>query len=198
MRLWLLFLRSRRAFPAAAGLLLCAALCWAIGSQWGEHGDIVLLTSLIVPLAAAAMIGATTTSPFGELELTLSRPLGTFRLGELAGLLSLAAAALFGAVATWEDAAHSWQFARNALGLCGLGLLSAQVVGGRWAWAAPLGFCMLALFQRGAAGDAMPRWAWVVEPASRATSFIALGLLAAGLLAAGGFGGRVVEDGGKA
>ena len=193
MTLWFLFLRSRRAFPAAAGLLLCAALCGMVGRRWADLSDVVLLTSVLVPLAAATIIGVTASSPFGELEQTLSRPLAPLRLSLLAGLLVLAATGLFGAVTTWHDATLGWQFVRNLLGLTGMGMLATQVAGGRWSWAAPVGFCALALFLRGALGDHLPRWAWVVQPASHMTTGIALTLLIAGLSLAVFVGPREVD-----
>jgi hypothetical protein len=135
----------------------------------------------------------TTTSPFGEVEHTLSRSLVTLRLGHVAGLLTLAAITLFGAVTAWHDTALGWQFVRNVLGLAGLGLLCACVLGGRWSWTAPVAFCMLALVVRSATSGDAPQWAWVVQPASRVTTGIALSLLLAGLSLAARFSGREVD-----
>lgn len=198
MTLWLLFLRSRLAFPAAVGLLLNAALYLVIGNLWGEHADIVLIASVMLPLAAATIVGATTTSPFGELEQMLSRSLVPLRFGQVAGLLTIAALALFGAVTAWHDSALGGQFVRNILGLAGASLLCAFLFGGRWSWTVPVGFSMLVLVQRGAAGGDAPQWAWVVQPTSRLTVVIALSLLIAGLCLVARFGARRVDDDGAA
>ena len=64
MRLWLLYLRSRLAFPAMAGVLLIAGLCWVVGNRWGSQPDLFLIATVIVPLAAAVVIAVTTVSPF--------------------------------------------------------------------------------------------------------------------------------------
>jgi hypothetical protein len=193
LRLAYLFLRSRRVFPALAGVLLCAVGGGLVGRRWTGHADVALLTSVLVPLAAATLIGATVASPFGELEQSLSKPLAPVRLGQLLGLLVLTTIAILGAAATWHDPALGRQCVRNLLGLTGMGLLAAQLAGGRWAWTAPVGFCGLALVLRGALGELAPRWAWVVQPASRTSSLLALGFLFGGLLLAVRRGVRPVD-----
>jgi hypothetical protein len=195
MRLWLLYLRSRLVFPALVGLLLIAGLCWAVGERWGGQADLFLIASVTVPLAAAVVICVTMGSPFGELEPSLGRSLVGMRLGQLAGLLIVAAVVLAGAATAWQGVDVEWRFVRNLLGLAGLGLLFVRVLGGRLSWAPPLGFAMLALFQSGAASGDAPNWAWVVQPASRHTAAtLALALLTAGLVLAVRFGARDVDE----
>src|SRR5688572_3748162 len=145
MRLWLLYLRSRLAFPALAGLLLIAGLCWVVGNRWGSQPDLYLIATVTVPLAAAVVICVTTVSPFGEVEQALGLSLIGIRLSHLVGLLTVAAASLAVAATAWSGVDVEWRFVRNVLGLAGLGLLSASVLGGRLSWAPPIGFATLAL-----------------------------------------------------
>lgn len=194
MRLWLLYLRSRLVFEALAGLLILAGLCWIVGQRWGQQDDLFLITVVTVPLAASVTICATTGSPFGDVEGSGSRPLTSLRFGHLAGLLSIAALALTGAATAWPGVDVEWWFARNLLGLTGLGLLFVRILGGRLAWLPPLALVIAALFQSDAATDTAPVWAWVVQPTSRDTSIIALLLLFAGLTLATRFGARDVDE----
>ncbi len=195
MRLWLLYLRSRLAFPALAGLLLIAGLCWVVGNRWGSQPDLYLIATVTVPLAAAVVICVTTVSPFGEVEQALGRSLIGIRLSHLVGLLTVAAASLAVAATAWSGVDVEWRFVRNVLGLAGLGLLSASVLGGRLSWAPPIGFATLALFQNGVTTGGAPGWAWVVQPMSRETaSMLALALLLVGLALVAGFGARLSSE----
>ncbi|HEX5164292.1 MAG TPA: hypothetical protein VFV93_02760 [Thermomicrobiales bacterium] len=194
MRLWLLYLRSRFAFPALAGLLVIAGFGWAVGNRWGSQSDLFLIATVTVPLAAAVVICVTIDSPFGEVERSLSRPLVSMRFSQLAGLLIIAAVALAITATAWPGDNVEWRFVRNLLGLTGVGLLFVRVLGGRLSWASPLGFATLALFQNGAAAGTAPGWAWVVQPAPReAAAVIALVLLVSGLGLAARFGARVAD-----
>jgi hypothetical protein len=195
VRLWLLYLRSRLAFPALAGLLAIAALGWIVGQRWGYQSDLFLIATITVPLAAAAVICVTIGSPFGEVEQSLSRPLVGIRLGHLLALLLVAAVVLTVTATAWPGGDVEWRFVRNLLGLTGLGLLFARVLGGRLLWVAPLGFAMLSLFQRGVASGEAADWAWVVQPADRQpAALLAIGLLLAGLALASRFGARDVDE----
>ncbi|HYI14572.1 MAG TPA: hypothetical protein VEX37_04235 [Thermomicrobiales bacterium] len=195
MRLWLLYLRSRLAFPALVWLLLIATFCWVVGHRWGSQSDLFLIATITVPLAAAAMICVTIGSPFGEVEQSLSRPLVGICLGHLIGMLFVAAAVVGVAATAWPGVNVEWRFVRNLLGLTGLGLLFARVLGERLLWAPPLGFAMLSIFQRGAATGEAPDWAWVVQPATLdMPALLAIGLLIAGLALAVPFGPRLSSD----
>jgi hypothetical protein len=166
-------MRSRLAFPALAGLLLIAGLCWMLGSQWGGQDDLLSIVSVVAPLAATVVVCVTTDSPFGELEHSLSHPLVGLRFGQLGALLIVAAATLTGAATAWSGVDVEWQFARNLLGLTGMGLLSVSLLGGRLSWIVPLGFGTLALFLSGSTAGNPPGWAWVVQPAARESATVA-------------------------
>lgn len=197
MRLWLLYLRSRLAFPALAGLLLIAGVCWVVGNRWGNQPDLFLIATVTAPLAVAVVICVTTGSPFGEVEQSLSQPLVGMRLCHLVGLLMIAAVVLAVAASAWPGVDVEWRFVRNLLGLAGLDLLFVRVLGGRLSWAPPLGFATLALFQSGAASGGPPAWAWVVQPGSRDTAAaLALVLLLTGLVLAARFGARDADEAG--
>jgi hypothetical protein len=195
VRLWLLYLRSRLAVPALAGLLLIAGLCWLVGNRWGSQPDLFLIATVTVPLAAAVVISVTTISPFGEVEQSLSRPLVGMRLNHLVLMLAIASISLAIAATAWSGVDVEWRFVRNVLGLAGLGLLAARALGGRLSWALPLGFAMLAMFQPGATTGSAPGWAWVVQPVSReSASLLAIAVLIAGLLLVARFGARPSSD----
>lgn len=197
MRFWLLYLRSRLAFPGAVGLLLIAGLCGVVGHRWGSQPDLFLIATVTVPLAAAVVVCVTTDSPFGEVERSLSRPLVRMRLCHLVGQVIVASLVLAVASTSWPGVDVEWRFVRNLLGLGGLGLLSIRVLGGRLSWAPPLGFATLALFQRGVAGGGPPDWAWVVQPTSRHTAAaLSLSLLMAGVALAARFGARDADEAG--
>jgi len=195
MRLWLLYLRSRLAFPALVGLFPIAGLCWFAGQRWGDEPDLFLIATIIGPLAASAVICVTIGSPFGEVEQSLSRPLVGIRLGHLVALLLAASVVLAVAATAWPGAYVEWRYVRNLVGLTGLGLLFARVLGGRLLWAPPLGFAMLSIFQRGAASGDAADWAWIVQPADReVAALLAIGLLLGGLGLASRFGARDLDE----
>jgi hypothetical protein len=195
MRLWLLYLRSRLAFPALALLALIAGLCWLVGNRWGSQPDLILIASIAVPLAAAVVVCATAGSPFGEIEQSLSQPLAGIRLSHLAGLLLVASLTLAIAATAWSGVDIEWRFARNLLGLTGLALLTVPLVGGRLSWIAPLTLTMTAqLFAR----SGVSSWTALMWPTTAFENDRAL--IAALLLLAGGLatiylrGPRLTQD----
>jgi hypothetical protein len=195
LRLWLLYLRSRLAFPALALLLLIAGLCWLAGNRWGSQPDLILIASIAIPLAAAIVVCATAGSPFGEIEQSLSRPLAGIRLAHLAWLLLVATVALAIAATAWSGIDVEWRFVRNLLGLAGLALLTVPLVGGRLAWIAPLTLTMTAqLFARsGVSSWTALMWPTTAFENGRALA-AALLLLAGGLAAIYLPGPKVTKD----
>lgn len=181
MRLLWLFLRSRSVPPAIGGLGSLAGLCWVAGMKWGRFNDLGLLASVVCPLAAAVIVGTTVASPFSEMERTISRYLKDLRFTQIAGQTTIATAVMVGAGSAWQGDGLRWQFARNTLGLTGLALLSALILGSRWPWIVPVAFSMVALAQFATTRGEPPRWAWVVLPMSGWTTAVALGLSVAGL-----------------
>ena len=177
MRLVWLYLRTRLTARAIVGLVAVAA-----ATRLGVHlatddGGFIALVLTAVPLAAAAIIGTSTRSPFGDLERAAGRALPTLRLGHLAGLVLLAMVALSLTSAGWDIANGHWVILRNLAGFTGLALLTARALGGALAWVSPLAYGGLVL-QVGPER----RWAWSLHLASDRESWVfALLLLVVGL-----------------
>lgn len=189
MRLVALYLRSRLASRTVAVVAATAALTWLWGVWLGSSTITNTLLPLAMPLASAAIIGASTGSPFGESEETASRPLGLLRLGHLAGLLAVAALTLALAVTWWTVPDGAWTLARNLAGFTGLALLTARVLGSGLSWVVPLGYAVLALLAP-PSGQA-PAWAWSVRAATdRGAALIAAVLLLMGLVIVARWGAR--------
>lgn len=180
MRLAGLYLRSRLAGRALAVLTAIAALTW-LWVWWSGSATItVTLLPLTMPLAAAAVIGASTGGPFGESEGTASQLLAPLRMGHLAGLLAVAALTLALAVTWWSVPEGAWTLVRNLAGFTGLALLTSRVLGSGLCWVVPLGYAVLSLLSPGF-GQA-PAWAWSVRAAADQEAMaIAALLLLAGL-----------------
>lgn len=180
MRFTVLYLHSRLAGQTVAALVAVALAAWLWARWSGTDAITVTLLPLTMPLAAAAIIGASTGSPFGESEAMASRPLGVVRAGHPMGLLLVAGLALALAGTWWNVPDGAWMLARNLAGFTGLALLAARVLGSGLCWVVPLGYAVLSLLapQAGAA----PAWAWSVRAAiDREATVIAFALLFAGL-----------------
>ncbi len=180
MRFITLYLRARLAGRAVI-VLAAVALATSLWARWiGTETITATLLPLTMPLAAAAIIGASAGSPFGESEVAASRPLAPLRLGHLTGLLGIAALVL-ALAATWWSVPHgAWTLVRNLAGFSGLALLTARVLGSGLSWVAPLGYAVLALVAPQA--GQIPAWAWAVRAASdQEAALIAAVLLLAGL-----------------
>jgi hypothetical protein len=170
-----LFLASRRAY-AAVVFVVGAVVAARIAGHWtgrASPGDVIL--PLATALMAAAVIAGSTGRPFGELELVAARPLAPLRLVHLGLLLSVALAACARVPIATTD--------RDLVGMTGLGLLTAAVVGARLSWTVPLGYAVVCV---GAAALARPTLlVWPLLPAGdRAATAVALGLLGLGLAVA--------------
>lgn len=148
MRLAWLYLRSRLAGRAMRILGIMAPVAWALTwllvsqTPYGvAHGGLTLLL-VFGTLAAACVVGASTRSPFGDTELTTTRPLSPLRLGHLCGLLLWAALTLSTVLLAFDlDGARPEYpllvLLRNLAALTGLALLTAWVVGARLSWVPP-------------------------------------------------------------
>jgi len=181
MRLAYLYLCTRRTGPALVLLAVVAVMTWVwrrVGA--GDPLSSALLVT-IPSLAAACVIGATTSSPLADLEATASRALPPLRLGHLGGLLGLAALGL-AAVGGALDGA----LVRDLAGFAGLALLTARLAGSAASWSIPFAYGTLAVL----VGPG-PLWAWPVQAAtSREATVIAAALLVLGLRAIARSGAR--------
>ncbi len=182
MRLAYLYLCSRQAGRTVAVLAAVAVAAW-LWLRWDSASEItVTIVPIVVPLAAAMMVGASAGAPFGEGEATGGRPLWPLRGGHLLGLVAIAAAALALAVLRWGVPDGAWTLVRNLAGFTGLALLTARVLGAGLSWVVPLGYAILS-FLAPRPGERSSPWAW---PALAATdhmaALIALALLLVGLV----------------
>jgi hypothetical protein len=142
IRLVWLYLQSRRTWAAVAILLVVAGITWLSLERSHDLGlEMFLLT--VMPLVAAAVIGASTGSPFGEPERSASRSLPALRLGQLVGLLLVAGLALALANQAESGTDTAWLLVRNGAGYAGLALLGARLLGSGPAWVIPVGYGLM-------------------------------------------------------
>ena len=165
LRLVRLHLASRRVPSALAVLAVCALILQvALRWHWGAQGGpgVQQLLPLVVESAAAAIITATASSPFGESERTGGRWLPLLRLGTVAALVATAIAVLAGASAGTLLTGGLLDVLRNTAGFVGLGLLCAAVLGGALAWVGPLAYLAVAEFAL--AENWTTPWVWPARP----------------------------------
>lgn len=206
MRLAGLYLRSRRFGGAVSTLVLVALLSWA-GTQYSlSHGNRVDEGALLPFLAlgaigAASVVGASSGSPFGEAERTVSCPLSPIRFGHLGALLLLATLFLSAVLLTFDlhgvrSSAPTFMLLRNLAGFGGLALLTARVTGARLSWVLSLAFGIAPIFGTLRPDSTFPAWAWQMQPGDDGLSWvIALTLLLAGLALICLFGARDTSNG---
>ena len=188
MRLHLLYARSRGADPAGVVLLvLCVAAAWAgrwlVARPSLEPATARLPVTIALALAAAVVLAGTLHSPADELERTTPRSWAAWRAGH-AAVATLAA--VLAVLPVLPPAVHGQQaLVRNTVGLLGLALLTAALLGPRLAWTLPLGYTAT-VYLTGSPGRSAgrPVWAFLLQPGGTASATgVALGALAAGLAA---------------
>lgn len=197
-RLAWLYCRSRYLGPALGSLVGVAAVTWFL---LGLSDDRMLLKLILIvlPLAPAAVIGAGPRAPFGETEVTASRPLPPLRLGHLAGLLMVAAFALAAANTAAPGEDFRWLLVRNGAGYAGLALLGGRLVGAVASWVVPVAYGMFVVVVPVAGAlDPDSPWLWPLHPsAERPAALIALAMLLGGLVIITIFGPRRGADDGQ-
>lgn len=194
-RLAWLYLRARLAGRAAACLVGVAAATWFLLGL-SDDRMLIKLILIVLPLAPAAVIGAGLRSPFGETEVTASRPMPPLRLAHLAGLLAVAALALAAANTAAPGEDFGWLLVRNGAGYAGLALIGGRLAGAAASWVVSVAYGMFVVVAplAGALDRASP-WLWPLHPpAERPAATIALALLLAGVAVAAVFGARAVPD----
>ena len=164
MRLAWLFVRSRRAGQAAAGIAVLGVLAWGWGWWQGDDAMALRLALILFPLAVACLVGAGAGSPFGEAERASGYALPALRLSQLGGLLAMGMVVFVAVTGSWRVADASWLCARNLAGFIGLALLCARMLGGRLSWLLPSVWGLPTLFAVDAAGGHVARWAWPAQP----------------------------------
>jgi hypothetical protein len=180
MRLLHLYLRSRLAGWAVACLAAAGLITWFCFRRIVSDGPELRLWLIVLPLLPAVVIGTSTRSPFGDVDLVASRSLPILRFGHLAGLLLFGAGMPGLAAYDWHVADLEWGLIRNLTGYTGLAFIGARLLGSGIAWVVPLGYAALALML-----DPASRWAWPYRfPNDRWSVAVAATLIAIGLLMA--------------
>ena len=190
-RLAWLYLRSRRALSALTGLLACGLVLWAALKfhWWYGTGNAADELPDLLAACAAAIIGVTAHSPFGEPERATGRWLPFLRpamilalCGAAIGFLALGAAVAYDPPAGIALSQGMLAVARNLLGFTGVALLCSLVIGGLLSWIGPLAY--VGLCQCAAIANYSEPLTWASRPpADRGGWIAALVVFAVGLTA---------------
>ena len=162
VRLVRLYLASRRALTCLLVLVACAvalrtALHWIPRSGLASRQ-----LPLTIEAGAAAVIGVTTRSPFGEPERATGRWLPFLRLGTVMALAGAAAGALAAGSASAHLAGGTLGMLRDLGGFTGIALLAAALLGGALGWVGPMAYLVVALPAVTAAWTTP--WMWPARP----------------------------------
>ena len=182
-RLARLYLVSRRvpmalALLAGLGALLWAALHW----HWNIAGGPAVrqFIPLTIQTGAAAVIAVTTYGPFGEAERGAVRSLPWLRLGAAIALTAVAFGVLAAGAAAGGMPGGTLALLRNLGGTAGIGLLSAAILGGAFAWVGPMAFLLIT--EGALAHRSVTPWVWPTRPPhDRGGAICACLVIAAGL-----------------
>lgn len=193
-----LFARARGLLWAVGGVLLTMAGGLAVGQRamvlrYGSGAGIPY--AVLLPVVAACLIAGASRSSAHDFERAGGRPLAGYRLSALSGLEALAALGLWWVTRGLPPPVGAVAAIRNLLGLTGLGLMGARVLGGRLAWILP---CALVISVVSVASGAKTASALLVWPVRPDDDLIA-GVVAVALLVAGagavGLGGTREQPG---
>jgi len=183
-RLVWLHLRSRRA-PLALALVIAIAAVLRLMQPWAVGpGPFAGTLPLALATGAAAIIAASTHSPFADPEHA-TWPAPRLRLIQVAAFV-LAAAGLLALARLGHDPLAA---IRNLAGFTGLALITATLISAPLAWITPLAYVLYC----GAQIDiqTVSLWSWPALPSTNHTAtIIALLLLGAGTTAITSFGAR--------
>lgn len=188
MRLLWLYAKARGGPQCVAWLLLIgvAAVLLALvdtPQPTPAHRTPSVSWMVVLSLASALGIGATTMPSGGAIERLSVQPLWLLRGLFTIGLLTVAGA-LWNVLRQVLDPDQAWMFGRNLLGFAGLSWLAAAALGAPLHWTAPLMIASASFFLPSSAVH--PEWAeivlgWPLQPGSDMTALmIAFGLLLAG------------------
>ena len=190
-RLVWLHLRGRRVPSALIALLASGVVLWAALAYhwWYGTGNAADELPDLLEACAAAIIGVTTHSPFGEPEratgrwLPFLRPALTLALcGAAIGFLAVGAAVAYRPQAGVGLAGGMLPVARNLLGFTGVALLFSLAIGGLLSWIGPLVYVLIC--QCAAIANYSEPLTWASRPpADRGGWIAALVVFAVGLAA---------------
>jgi hypothetical protein len=181
LRLVRLYLASRRVVAALLVLVACAVALRTALHWLPRTGVYSRQIPLIIEAGAAAAIGVTARSPFGEPERVTGRWLPVLRFAVGLGLAGTAFGALAAGAASAHLAGGTLGLLRDLGGLTGIALLAAVAAGGL-SWIGPIGYLGVTL--PALAGDWTTPWAWAARPPhDRGAAICAALVFAAGLAA---------------
>lgn len=180
-RLLRLHLTSHKTIPTLV-LLLCTAGVLRAAARWTASGLFAAVIVLMLTAAAAALLGAATHNPLGELERAAAARLPVLRLAHLTPLIAVACLAYGLAALTGSVTGGGAVLERNLIGLIGLALLTATVVGAQLSWITPLGYVIICASALDLHEYSI--WEWLTLPPRTDATVAAATLLAAGLVAA--------------
>jgi hypothetical protein len=190
-RLVWLYLRSRRVLAALTALLACGVILGTALKYhwWYGAGNAADELPALLAGCAAAIVGVTTHSPFGELERATGRWLVFLRpalilalCGAAIGFLALGAAAAADPKADPGLVDGMLPVVRNVLGFTGIAVLLSLALGGLLSWVGPLAY--VGICQCAAIAHYSEPVTWAARPpADRGGWIAALVVFAAGLAA---------------
>jgi hypothetical protein len=161
-RLVRLHAASRRVLACLLVLVACA-VALRIALHWlPRTGVLSRQIPLIIEAGAAAAIGVTTRSPFGEPERATGRWLPWLRLALPVALAGAAVGALAAGSASAHLAYGSLGLLRDVAGFTGIALLAAAVLGGALSWIGPIAYLGVTL--PALTGHWTTPWVWPARP----------------------------------
>lgn len=134
-RMYVLYLRSRRVPLAVLLMVVIAGVLGGVGPLTDSGSEFAVLLPLVLLVAVAAVIAASTRSPFGDPERA-TFPLPRLRLVHLMALVAIGVV-LGGLARLGHDPAAGM---RDVAGLTGLALLGTPLVGAALGWILPLAY----------------------------------------------------------
>jgi hypothetical protein len=182
LRLVRLHQRSRHTPRTLAVLAAIAVVLRASHPVTKDTSLFAQVALMLLTVAAATVIAASTHTPFGEPEHTASSPLPVLRLLHLAVLGTVGSVALAIAACAVPYGMSAPALLRDLAGLTGIALLTAALLGAHLAWTAPLGYVMYCGAQLDQQVTNLGTWPTQPTTSNGATA-IAVALLAAGILA---------------
>jgi hypothetical protein len=181
LRLVRLYLASRRALACLLVLVACAVALRTALHWMPRSGLASRQLPLTIQAGAAALIGVTTRSPFGEPERATGRWLPLLRLGTIMVLAGAAVGALAAGSASAHLAGGTLGMLRDLAGLTGIALGTAALLGGALAWVGPAAYLVVTLHALQAAWTTP--WVWPARPPhDRGAALCAALVLAAGVV----------------
>ncbi|HEU0241816.1 MAG TPA: hypothetical protein VFR11_21540 [Micromonosporaceae bacterium] len=179
-----------RGIPRGLAMLVLCAVGLRIVLAWATPGsDGARPLPLLFEALAASVVGIVFRSPFGEVERVTGRWLPVLRFAAVPALT----AAAFGALAAGSAGARLdlgyAGLARDLIGLVGLSLATATVIGALLCWLGPVAFWLVSLYAIGSHWTTP--WVWTAHlPSDTGAWLCAVAVLVVGTILVATFGAR--------